>query len=190
MVSTTGGEFPDYYEVLGVSASASSEDIRKAYMREALRSHPDRNDDPHANQTFQQVADAYFTLSDQQRRTAYDNARQHRAKRDRWNRQYNASAHADASSMFGSVFEDLLRPEVENPRWFWTPIGYLSGGFLGFIIANLPGAVAGAFAGGKLGGIRDSKGKSVYEVFSGLQRSQKYAILQALLMQVLAGNYK
>ena len=48
---------------------------------------------------------------------------------------------------------------------FWSLVGGLSGGAMGFIVANFPGAIAGAVAGNRLGAIRDAKGKSVYSVF-------------------------
>lgn len=48
---------------------------------------------------------------------------------------------------------------------FWSVVGGASGGALGFIIANVPGLLAGAVAGNRLGAIRDTKGKSVYAVF-------------------------
>ena len=48
---------------------------------------------------------------------------------------------------------------------FWSLVGGLSGGAMGFIVANFPGAVAGAVAGNRLGAVRDAKGKSVYQVF-------------------------
>jgi hypothetical protein len=48
---------------------------------------------------------------------------------------------------------------------FWSIIGGLSGGAIGFIVANFPGAVAGGVAGNRLGAVRDAKGKSVYAVF-------------------------
>ncbi|KAJ1905442.1 hypothetical protein IWQ60_003159 [Tieghemiomyces parasiticus] len=202
MVATRGSTFPDYYEVLGVPVSASAEDIRKAYMKEALRTHPDRSDQANATQLFQRVADAYFVLSDSQRRTEYDRARQNQNRRSEWQRQHpsasrpfsedfsaSAEGEANAERTFYSVFEDLLRPEVENPTRFWGPLGYAAGGVLGFILANIPGALAGTFVGGKLGTIRDNKGKSVMEVFGSLDRSAKYQVLQALLVQILAGKY-
>lgn len=48
---------------------------------------------------------------------------------------------------------------------FWSVVGGLSGGAMGFIVANFPGAIAGAVAGNRLGAVRDAKGKSVYSVF-------------------------
>ena len=48
---------------------------------------------------------------------------------------------------------------------FWSVVGGLSGGAMGFIVANFPGALAGAVAGNRLGAVRDAKGKSVYSVF-------------------------
>lgn len=44
---------------------------------------------------------------------------------------------------------------------FWSMVGGLSGGAMGFIVANFPGMLAGAVAGNRLGSVRDAKGKSV-----------------------------
>jgi len=48
---------------------------------------------------------------------------------------------------------------------FWSMIGGVSGGAMGFIVANVPGAMAGALAGNRLGAVRDKRGKAVYSVF-------------------------
>lgn len=52
-----------------------------------------------------------------------------------------------------------------NASTMWGMVGAVSGGALGFIVGNVPGLLAGAVAGNRLGAIRDTKGKSVYEVF-------------------------
>jgi curved DNA-binding protein CbpA len=76
-----------------------------------------------------------------------------------------------SSAQFGNVFEEMLREEGmaegggRPTGKFWSIVGGLSGGAMGFIIANFPGAVAGAVAGNRLGAVRDAKGKSVYAVF-------------------------
>jgi curved DNA-binding protein len=62
----------DYYEVLGVSRGASSDEIRKAYRKLARKYHPDVNKSPDAAKRFSEVTEAYEVLSDPEQRTQYD----------------------------------------------------------------------------------------------------------------------
>ena len=63
----------DYYEILGVSKDASSDDLKKAYRRLALKFHPDRNPgDKSAEDMFKEAAEAYAVLSDVGKRERYD----------------------------------------------------------------------------------------------------------------------
>ena len=63
----------DYYEVLGVSKSASEADIKKAYRKLALQYHPDKNpDDKQAEEKFKEAAEAYEVLSNPEKRSRYD----------------------------------------------------------------------------------------------------------------------
>ncbi|KAF3687962.1 DnaJ -like protein subfamily A member 3, mitochondrial DnaJ protein Tid-1 [Channa argus] len=63
----------DFYEVLGVSRTASQKDIKKAYYQLAMKYHPDTNqDDPEAKAKFAKLAEAYETLSDAVKRKQYD----------------------------------------------------------------------------------------------------------------------
>jgi len=63
----------NYYEILGVGRDATNEEIKKAFRRIARATHPDANpDDPTANSSFRQAAEAYEVLSDPDRRRRYD----------------------------------------------------------------------------------------------------------------------
>jgi len=63
----------DYYEVLGVIKSTSSEEIKKAYRKLALKYHPDRNKgDKSSEGKFKEASEAYHVLSDKERRRNYD----------------------------------------------------------------------------------------------------------------------
>lgn len=64
----------DYYVTLGVSKSASAEDIKKAYRKQALEWHPDRHKDDKetAEKRFKEINEAYQVLSDSQKKAAYD----------------------------------------------------------------------------------------------------------------------
>ena len=63
----------DYYELLGVSRESTADEIKKAYRRMARKYHPDTNpDNPEAESKFKELAQAYETLSDPDRRARYD----------------------------------------------------------------------------------------------------------------------
>ncbi|PSN60373.1 dnaJ chaperone-like protein [Corynespora cassiicola Philippines] len=98
-----------------------------------------------------------------------------------------------SNEQFGGVFEEMLREEgmaegqeAAPTGKFWSIIGGLSGGAMGFIVANFPGMVAGAVAGNRLGAVRDVKGKSVYAVFQELPQADKARLLSDLAAKVFA----
>jgi curved DNA-binding protein len=63
----------DYYKTLGVSKSASADEIKKAYRKLALKYHPDHNkDDKSAETRFKEISEAYAVLSDSEKRKQYD----------------------------------------------------------------------------------------------------------------------
>ncbi|PCH33526.1 DnaJ-domain-containing protein, partial [Wolfiporia cocos MD-104 SS10] len=210
--------FPDYYRLLNVSQTASTEEIRAAYKIQSLKTHPDRlanasqAEKKAATERFQAVADAYYVLSDTTRRREYDALYASRASQEK-TPDPNASANwfsafasmfgggvpgagtqspagasgerPDADHVFADVFDELLRPEVQRHAPWWKWLGAVSGAGLGFIVANVPGMMVGAYAGNRLGAIRDAKGKSVAAVFTQLGAGQKAEILRALAAKVL-----
>ncbi|HET7418919.1 MAG TPA: molecular chaperone DnaJ [Candidatus Dormibacteraeota bacterium] len=63
----------DYYEVLGVTRQCTSDELKLAFRKIAMESHPDRHpDDPVAHQRFKEASEAYSVLSDPERRRSYD----------------------------------------------------------------------------------------------------------------------
>src|SRR6476661_4851781 len=63
----------DFYEILGISKSATPAEIKKAYRKKAIEFHPDKNPgDKQAEENFKQAAEAYEVLSDANKRARYD----------------------------------------------------------------------------------------------------------------------
>ncbi|KAI9251430.1 DnaJ domain-containing protein [Phascolomyces articulosus] len=133
---------PDYYNILEIHPTSTQSEIKDAYKKQALLHHPDRLKDSvsseeraEATRKFQVIADAYYILGDPARRKTYDQSRKrHTPAMD------ESSPHVDAQGVFGDVFEELLKPEVERPGHLWRILGTGAGAVLGFIIGNVGGA--------------------------------------------------
>src|SRR3982074_1519503 len=107
----------DYYAVLGVPASATQDELKKAYRKLAAKHHPDKNpSDPKAAETFKGISEAYQTLGDAEKRKQYDEMRRLCAFGRLWGARGGAGAGRGASgypppgaggAQGGIRFEDL-----------------------------------------------------------------------------------
>ena len=83
----------DYYEVLDIARNAAEEEIKRAYRKLAVQFHPDKNpDDPHAEEKFKELGEAYDVLMDPNKRAAYD--------------RFGHAAFAQGGAGFGGGFHD------------------------------------------------------------------------------------
>src|SRR6195952_5230629 len=112
--------YTDYYKILGVSKTASAEEIKKAYRKLARKLHPDLNpNDKEANKQFQQINEANEVLSDPEKRKKYDQYGKDWEHADQFEqakqsgggrRSYSSGAESfgdqDFSSFFSSMFGD------------------------------------------------------------------------------------
>ncbi len=98
----------DYYEVLGVSRTASDGEISTAYRRLAVKYHPDKNPgDDEAVERFKEAAEAFEVLSDQQKRATYDRYG-HAGLNGQGFRPHHFTDVEDIFSAFGDIFGDLF----------------------------------------------------------------------------------
>ena len=97
----------DYYEILGISKSASADEIKKSYRKVAMQHHPDRNPgDKSAEEKFKEAAEAYEVLSNADKRAQYDRYGHAAVNNGRGGFNGGGMNMDDIFSQFGDVFGD------------------------------------------------------------------------------------
>ena len=114
----------DYYEILGVSKSASADEIKKSYRRLAMKHHPDRNKDgDSASETkFKEAKEAYEVLKDAEKRAAYDQFG-HDGLRARSGGQggFGAEGFGDIFGDVSATYSAAVAAVEAVPRYFGAP---------------------------------------------------------------------
>lgn len=116
----------DYYQLLGVSRSASADEIKKAYRKLAMQYHPDKNpNNKKAEERFKEISEANEVLSDEQKRQSYDQFGHAGAQGNPFGGAGGFGAGAggarggrsnDFNDIFGDVFGDIFNQTRGNPR--------------------------------------------------------------------------
>ena len=119
--------YKDYYKTLGVSRTASQDEIKKAYRKLARKYHPDVSKEPDAADKFKEIGEAYQVLKDPKKREAYDQLGRHQSGQDfrpppHWGEQftsgfnYTESSGADLGDLFAEVFGMGFGARGQQPR--------------------------------------------------------------------------
>ncbi len=114
-------KFKDYYASLGVEREASAEEIKKAYRKLARQYHPDVAKEEGAEERFKEISEAYQTLSDPEKRQAYDDLGRHRPGED-----FNPSPEWDSRFSRGGSQQEVDLADL------FERMGFGGGGFGGF----------------------------------------------------------
>ncbi|MBI4290764.1 MAG: DnaJ domain-containing protein [Betaproteobacteria bacterium] len=144
-------KYKDYYAVLGLDRSATEADIKKAYRRLAKKYHPDVSKEANAEEKFKEVAEAYETLKDKEKRAAYDQLGRYRSGQE-------FRPPPDWQTRFGQGFDDGMD---------------LGGLDLGDLFANLTGR-AGARRRGAAGRGGFAMPGEDYEVTAHISLEESY----------------
>ena len=105
----------DYYEILGISKSASSKDIKQAYRKLAIKYHPDRNEgDKNAEERFKEAAEAYEFLSNSEKKARYDQFGHQGMSGGGGFGGESFSNMSDIFEQHGDIFGDILEAHLEG----------------------------------------------------------------------------
>lgn len=116
-------KYKDYYRIFGIDRNASQAEIKAAYRKLARKYHPDVSKEPDAEEKFKEIAEAYQTLKDPQKRAAYDQLGRYQSGQEfkpppDWQKQYSEAPFSfdnlDLSDLFAGLRGEWLRTGQRN----------------------------------------------------------------------------
>ena len=120
----------DYYEILGIVPHASTEEIKRAYLRLAFQCHPDRNcESEEANRRMEEINEAYAVLSDAVQRREYDLPRGYGRRVPRFRKGSKVRIKADSPSQYRRYVGVVDREPANDAFRFWYMVSIESAGF-------------------------------------------------------------
>jgi len=170
----------DYYQILGIQDKASLEEIKKAYRRLALEHHPDRNpNDPHSEERFKNITEAYGVLMDSQKRAEFDRFRESPFTGSQGGPQFSYSQQEIFENMFRQAFgrdifndlnTDFKQSGFRSGPDFFGAVFFGTAGGIGKFLRMIPGPI------GKIGTglwLLSSVGSSLYSFRKKAKAAQK-----------------
>ena len=114
-------KYKDYYAALGVERDATAEQVRSAYRRLARKFHPDVSKETGAEDRFKEIAEAYQTLKDPEKRAAYDELGRPRPEQDfqpppGWSQKFSTGAQGFEDIDLADLFEQFGRARTQGAR--------------------------------------------------------------------------
>ncbi|KAJ9076898.1 hypothetical protein DSO57_1021873 [Entomophthora muscae] len=144
----------DYYDILSVEKDCPTEKVVEQYRKEIVMAEFERlTDDGKAR--IREVAEAYYVLADPNKRAMYDKclAEEDMSLLPKW----KPSSPIDPDALLSDVFSQELLKELFKPEFYFTPMSYVAGAVIGFILLSWPGLVVFAYLGGRVGDWEDNR---------------------------------
>uniref|UniRef100_A0A3P8Z459 J domain-containing protein n=1 Tax=Esox lucius TaxID=8010 RepID=A0A3P8Z459_ESOLU len=175
----------DYYKVLGIQKGASEDEIKKAYRKQALRYHPDKNKSVGAEDKFKEVAEAYDVLSDAKKKDIYDRYGEEGPTggggggpndHNNFNYTFHGDPHAMFTEFFGgrNPFDQFFARNGDDDMDIDDPFAAFGmGGMGGMSFKSRPGGPHGAREKKKDSPVVHELKVSLEEVFSGCTKKMK-----------------
>lgn len=112
--------FKDYYIILGIPKEATDDDIKKAYRKQALKHHPDKNKSTLAEDRFKEIAEAYEMLKDKEQRDIFDQYVEERLRGVRAGtdgvQPHPFEFHSDPRATFTQFFGSNMHPSPKRKK--------------------------------------------------------------------------